>query len=131
MPHDLRNLAPDLQAAHVGLLMLRAAVRATARTPHAFQLAPGAEIRHAGLVAQMLVALPKPIALDGTCRRRYVQLTAEPAAESCADLVRLELRLREWCPDRPAELRDFLQPRSAESAEHLPVAVRGCGFRLI
>ena len=131
MPHDIRQLPAHLQAAQVALLMLRAAVKATARTPNAFQLARGAELQDVDAVAQMLAALPKPIAVDGTRKRRYVQLTTEPAGESHADVVRLELQLRERHPGRTADLRDFLQQRYTENADDLPVACCGGGSILI
>jgi hypothetical protein len=131
MPHDLRELPTDLQAAHVVLLMLRAAVKAAGRTPHVYRPTPQDQPLDADAMAQILAPLPKPIAVDGTRKRRFIEVTTEPAQESRAPIVRHELQLRERHPARSADLRDFLQERYRDHVDELPVACVGGGSVLI
>jgi hypothetical protein len=133
MPRDVRSLPTDLQAAHIALLALGAALQPVTSGAVAYLLAEDTEPRDVDAAASWLASLPKPLALGGSRDDARVHLATEGALASNSPVIRSQLSFRQYAPRQYAQdaLMELLEKRFGAGIDNLPVACAGAGSILI
>jgi hypothetical protein len=131
MPRDVRSLSTDLQAAHIALLALGAALQPVTSGAVAYLLlAEDTEPRDVDAAASWLASLPKPLALGGSRDDARVHLATEGALASTSPVIQSQLSFRQYAQDGQW-LMELLAKRFGSGADNLPVACAGAAAVLL
>jgi|tagenome__1003787_1003787.scaffolds.fasta_scaffold20949619_3 hypothetical protein len=130
MARDVRSLPTDLQAAHVALLALGAALPAATSGSVAYLLPEDTEPRNVDVAARWLASLPKPLALGGSRADARVHLATEGALASTSPVIQSQLSFRQYAQDGQW-LMELLARRFGSGADNLPVACAGAASVLL